>query len=278
MSSSRKSINRKIHEGVSAKKVSSKAKTKLPKLEKNKLETRVLNQSLKGVVFLNEQELKPLGIVFGQKDSVFITIKDVLFVCNRVASNTDAQGYLYVIQRSANEDTKQTVTLINQEQANEIGLHEGINRVKVGDDFYKVHYVSYHDLPAEFKSKGKLTTSDQELGLFLSEDHTNDNVYQTLRDFFAQQRQKPLDQEPQEEKVDQLEQMQQKMESEKAYYDLIDLTPELPKDQEQEQAVVATTVHDTENVNDLGTISLTRPNEFEVNFAYEQNFRSINSF
>lgn len=163
-------------------------KNYLAKSAKIDLQKKIISSSKDGVVLLSEKDLKTLGLVFGKKNNIVCLIDEVLFVGYKLLN--EKGNFDYIFYRRLDKNSKpHEISLIDESQAKKIGLHEGIKKVKIGDEIFKIHYVSPDVFPQKFKKfalreKGPKINDDK----FLTHFFDINAADRKLQDFFEELR------------------------------------------------------------------------------------------
>lgn len=265
---------------------SKKTVIKRPNLNKRALEARLLSETINGVVLLTDEEVFVLKIRLDSKGAGSILINSVLFSCEKVEIAN--QKHVYVFKRTLDKANIKNAALISADQAAKIGLSEGIDRIKVGNSYYKVHYVDYADFPDEFKQANKIAKPLED---FYPQDESNASSKPELSKFFADLRQRrnlatsdnsahsEADPNNQRVTVSNLKQsLIPKGDRSKQYYDIIDLKPGntvTKKKTTIDQDLDTDLKRETEL--ELSRPTSTAPEEFEVDFTFDQ-YKTVNDF
>lgn len=270
--------SKKLSPQVVSKVENNPAKKKDGGFSKKGLETRIFAQTLRGVALLTVDEVKALQISLDSKGHGSLTIDDVLFTCEEV-SIADQQK-AYVFKRTIDHSSMQNAALISAEQASKIGLKEGIDQIRVGDTYYKVHYVDYADFPKKFKQDNQIV--NPHLAPLSSQDEKNENSAAELSQFFQNLREKerkltPTKEEettPSDDQTITVSNLKQSLIpqgiKDKKIYDLTNL-----QDKEDLSKKVVDQSLDTDLQREtelaLARTTLTSQGDFEVDFAYKHS-------
>ncbi|MDQ0514244.1 hypothetical protein J2Z62_000682 [Mycoplasmoides fastidiosum] len=263
-------------------------KTSLTKSVKAELQKKIASASLKGPVAITEADLKTLGLLFGKKNSIVCSFDEVLFICYKTL-NQVTNEYEYFVHRKLDKKTKaHAVSLVDETQAKAIGLHEGIKKLKIGDEVFDIHYVSADAFPTQFKKfalkeKAPVISDDRFLTHFMDADAADKELnifFDELRNWKKQITDKVLE----TKEVEKVEPKVVKQPSEK----LIDITELSTPKKVSADSVTYSDAFNIRSVqktgyhyladNELIFVREPKTPRSELSFSYQTNFRDVDNF